>query len=268
MERLSNHLLSPDAIHVVAGSSKGTQGKYYDNGYWYKVNTIGCEGLAEYLSTLVLSCSNIEDFVTYEQCAINGKSGCRSVNFLRAGETYVSIQRLYDLYIGGQLTNYVYTLDNVEDRIQYVVGFVHDITGLELHSYLAKMLSFDALVLNTDRHFHNIGVIYNTNTNSYRTAPVFDNGSSLLSNFTEFPFDCSIDENIERAIGKPFSANLEYQAHCFSYGLKLDYAALEKLLSVENQSRSLEVLHRQLTRYEGRFRIPYRTGEPNKISAF
>ena len=262
MERLKSYVLSPEAISMVSGSSKGTQSKYYENGYWYKINNIGCEGTAEYLTSLVLSCSNIEDYAVYERCTINGKEGCRSANFLKPGETYISIQRLYDLYVGGQLTDYIYSMNDVEKRILAVVDFVKEVTNLDIYDYLAKMMSLDALILNTDRHFHNIGVISNANENSYRLAPVFDNGSSLLSNFTEFPLDVSIDDNIEKAIGKPFSANLEYQAHCFGYGLKIDYSKLEAVLENENENRCLEVLRKQLRRYKERFKteeISHRT---------
>lgn len=254
MERLNNYILSPSAISMLSGSSKGTQAKYYDKGYWYKTNTVGSEGTAEYLASLVLSCSNIEDYVTYEKCMINGKPGCRSKNFLLADESYISIQRLYELYVGGQITDQIYTLSDVNERIRYVVDFVKDTTGLDIQDYLAKMLSFDALILNTDRHFHNIGVICNTKTDTYRFAPVFDNGNSLLSNYTEFPFDISLEENIEHVIGKPFAANLEYQAHCFGYGLKIDYDKLENRLLAEPDSRCLEVLRLQMKRYEKTFK--------------
>lgn len=254
MERLKNYILSPAAISMVSGSSKGTQTKYYDNGYWYKTNSVGSEGTAEYLASLVLSCSNIQEYVTYEKCTINDKLGCRSANFIKPGETYISIQRLYDLYVGGQLTDQIYRLNDVEKRIKFVVDFVREITNLDIYDYLAKMMSLDALLLNADRHFHNIGVISNADTDLYRLAPVFDNGNSLLSNFTEFPFDVPIDEHIENVIGKPFTANLEYQAHCFGYGLKIDYVKLEDLLAKENDSRCLEVLQKQLDRYESRFK--------------
>ncbi len=44
---------------MVAGSSIGTQKKYYEKGYWYKQNHVGFEGVSEYLASKVLSCSNI-----------------------------------------------------------------------------------------------------------------------------------------------------------------------------------------------------------------
>ena len=86
-------LVTPDALVMVAGSSIGTQKKFYEHGYWYKQNNLGYEGTAEYLSSVVLSCSNIDRYVTYERCTINGCPGCRSANFLAEGETYVSLER-------------------------------------------------------------------------------------------------------------------------------------------------------------------------------
>lgn len=62
MEKIIHYKMSPEAMVMVAGSSIGTQKKFY------------------------------------EKCKINGRDGCRSANFLLAGESYISLQRLYDTY--------------------------------------------------------------------------------------------------------------------------------------------------------------------------
>lgn len=72
----------------------------------------------------------------------------------------------------------------------------------------------------------------------------------MLSDIGEFPFDKSIEENIEKVIGKPFYANLERQAMEIGFGLKINYQKLYKLLEKEPESRALEVLKYQLNRYE------------------
>lgn len=77
MEKIADYALSPEAMIMVSGSSIGTQRKYYDKGYWYKQNRRGYEGRAEYLAAVVLSCSNIYDYVEYECCKINERDGCR-----------------------------------------------------------------------------------------------------------------------------------------------------------------------------------------------
>lgn len=255
MEKEANYILSPAAMCMVAGSSIGAQKKYYENGFWYKEDYSGYEGTSEYLASLVLKCSNIEDYVTYEKCLINNKKGCVSKNFLNDNEVYISLYRLHDMYIGGSIDDFVYKYQDVNERILYVENFVKDVTGLEIHDYFSKIFSFDALILNTDRHFNNIGIIANAETNQYRFAPIFDNGRALLSEIEKFPFDTSIDENIENVVGKPFSVNLEYQAHLFGYGLKIDYPKLYSLLEKEEKSRALDVLYFQLEKYKERFDI-------------
>lgn len=247
---IKDYKLSPEAMVMVAGSSIGTQRKYYEKGFWYKQNSVGYEGTAEYLASKVLSCSNIPEYVEYEQCKINGIDGCRSANFLLEKESFISLQRLYDTYHGGQLSERIRIMDAVKDRIQFVIDFVNDITGLDIRECLAKIATFDMLILNTDRHFNNIGIVANVSQNRYNNAPVFDNGNALLSNVHEFPFDDDIKGNIDRVIGQPFSANLERQAMELGFGLKVNYAELNKILQKEKDSRALEALQIQLEKYE------------------
>ncbi len=250
MEKMINYKLSPEAMVMVSGSSIGTQKKFYEAGYWYKQNNIGYEGISEYLASKILSCSNIDRFVEYERCKINGRDGCRSANFLSEGESFISLQRLYDTYHGGQLSEHIRKIDAVKDRIQFVTDYVLDTTGLDITEQLGKIMTFDMLILNTDRHFNNIGILADISNNSYSNAPVFDNGNALLSNIGEFSFEDSLEENIEKVIGQPFSANLERQAFELGFGFKVNYQKLEKLLMKEPDSRALEVLHFQLKKYE------------------
>lgn len=252
MEKIADYILSPAAMSMVVGSSKGVQKKYYDAGKWYKENYSGYEGTAEHLASLVLKCSNVAEYVSYEKCTINGKKGCVSDNFLGENEVYISLDRLHDMYIGGKLDDFVYRYQDINERIAYVESFVKEYTGLDIHDYLSKMLTLDALILNIDRHFNNIGIIANSKTNEYRFAPIFDNGRSLLSEIEKFQFDVTIEENVENVIGKPFAANLEYQAHVFGYGLKIDYEKLFVLLDGEEKSRALDVLYLQLDKYRER----------------
>ena len=235
---------------MVSGSGIGTQVKDYDDGMWYKQNKAGYEGIAECLSSKVLACSNIRDFVMYHTCKINGKDGCVSKNFLRPTESYISIQRLYDIYYEGKLDDAIRRLDSVKERIAYVKDFILSKTALDITEYLGKMLTFDMLILNTDRHFNNFGIIVDKTTDSYRFGPVFDNGNALLSNVLEFPFDLPIGENIQNVYGKPFSAKLEIQALEAGFGLKVNYDEVKRILKKEKDSRALSTLMLQLDRYE------------------
>lgn len=242
--------LSAEAMVMISGSSAGTQPKYYDMGYWYKVNRNGYEGLSEYLCSLVLSCSDAKSYVTYEQCLINGRQGCRSKNFLSSSESFISFQRLYDMYEGGNLIERITPLDSVEDRIDFVRDFIIEYTGYDCIEYLRSILTFDMLTLNTDRHFNNLGIIANADSGEFYSAPIFDNGDALLANYGKFPVDASLEENIDNTFSLPFSSSFEVQVNAVGTGLRIDYDKLESLLKDIPDSRALSVLRYQLERYE------------------
>lgn len=239
--------LSPRAMVMIQGSSKGTQPKYYDQGWWYKANRAGYEATAEYLASIVLSCSNVSDYVTYELCTINGRSGCRSRSFLKPDESFISFERLYEMNAGGHLTDAIYVLDDVDSRIVYVKDFIREVTGLDCSLYLSQILSLDMLLLNDDRHFNNLGIVINNESGACRPAPIFDNGDALLSDYGKYDAE-TIEENIDKVVGRPFSANLEIQAAAAGIGLKIDYEMLEAKLAGEPDSRALKVLRHQLIR--------------------
>lgn len=242
---MKEYILNTKALVMVQGSSKGAQPKYFDGQYWYKANSEGYEGLSEYLVSLILQYSNVEDYVTYEQCLINGKKGCRSRSFLNAEESFISFERLYTIYRSGHLLDAVRVIPEVKDRISYVVGFVKDTVGVDCSKYLSQILALDMLTLNIDRHFNNLGVVIDNLTGECRPAPIFDNGASLLSSWGKFN-EGTLKENIALAYGQPFCANLKMQALTAGIGLALDYKKLEKRLSREPDSRALQVLKYQL----------------------
>lgn len=242
---MREYTLDTKALVMVQGSSKGTQPKYYDDGYWYKANSEGYEGLAEYLVSLVLKCSNIKDYVVYEPCKINGKSGCRSKTFLSKRESFISFERLHEVYEGGHLLDRVRVIPEPAERIQFVKQFVMDTVGIDCSEYLSQVLSLDMLTLNIDRHFNNLGVIIDNESGICRPAPVFDNGAALLSSWGRFNEE-TIEENITLVCGQPFCANLRRQALEAGIGLQIDYRRLETYLSQEPDSRALRVLDYQL----------------------
>ena len=246
---MKDYRLSAKAIVMIAGSSQGTQPKYYDKGYWYKEDYSGYEGKAEYLSSLVLSCSNITDYVSYDECMINGKRGCRSKNFLDENSSFITFHRLYDMYRGGSLSEQIILMDRIEERISFVKEFILDYTGFDCSAYLSKILSLDMLLLNIDRHFNNLGIIINSETDECREAPIFDNGASLFSNYSRFPMENSLEENLDLAYALPFSSNFEMQANAAGIALKLDYDKLIPLLEKEPASRALDILNFQLEKY-------------------
>lgn len=235
---------------MVQGSSKGTQPKYYDSGYWYKVNNLGYEGYAEYLVSKVLECSNVKNYVQYELCTINRRRGCRSKSFIEENESFLSFQRLYELITGESLQERIRMISEVSDRVDFVKGFVLENTGWDCSEYLSQVLTLDMLTLNTDRHFNNLGLIVDSSAGIYKAAPVFDNGNSLLSDWDRFDGE-TIEENLEKVYGQPFSASLEMQAYEAGIGFMIHYEKLYSVLEAEPDSRGVEVLKYQLNRYRG-----------------
>jgi hypothetical protein len=62
--------------------------------------------------------------------------------------------------------------------------------GESYHEALVEMLVFDVIILNTDRHFGNFGLLVDNSTNEIvSVAPIFDNGLSLFADALEDDLD-------------------------------------------------------------------------------
>lgn len=246
---MTDYKLTSDTLVFTTGSSYGAQVKYYDCGYWYKLNHNGYEGLAEYLVSVILQYSNLENFVQYERCWINGRPGCRCKQFLQPDEKFVTFERLHVMTTGRSLTNTIFGIPGIAKREQYVIDFINDVLDFDVTRYLANILILDALTLNNDRHFNNLGVIVNENTNEVREAPIFDNGDSLFSSYAKFPKNNSIEENLRSSVAMPFSADAYAQAKELPFTLKLDYYGLKSFLNSLDDSRARSTLRYQLEHY-------------------
>ena len=64
---------------------------------------------------------------------------------------------------------------------------IEQFTGLDVRLDIARLLTFDALILNEDRHTNNILFLYDPTQKSWQLAPIFDNGLSLLSVEKDYP---------------------------------------------------------------------------------
>lgn len=229
------------------GSSEGSQVKFFYAGKWFKQNLNGYEGKAEHLASCVLACSNIDDFVWYDECIINGRKGCVSDSFLRENERFMSLDRLHKTYTGERISNQVMQYNQPKDRLKYVEDFVFKYTNLNISTYLSDTFALDAFILNCDRHFNNLGVVYNGQDRTFRPAPIFDNGAGFLSSFAKFPPYNSIEENAQQVVGFPICSNLDLQAHTAEIQLCIDYEMLEsQFLQYEEPSRALDVLRYQM----------------------
>lgn len=244
----------PEKYKVLSKSSKGSQLKYFMNNTWYKVNTAGVEADAEVISSIILSCSTLGNFVTYSKLNVNKRPACASTGFLKNGERFISFEELYYKNKHRSLTNDIRSFSSVESRYWYVLEQMKNFTGICLRSYLDNNLALDLLTLNPDRHFNNLGVIMSEN--GYREAPIFDNGQGLGANWTITPPDLSYDECCSRLTANTLSGSFYDQYRCVKSHFMLDYGKVAEMLKqCEVRSRCLLFADRQLREYKSIFEI-------------
>jgi hypothetical protein len=248
-----------DESYVVTqiGTSEGTQIKYFKDGYWYKKDNRGAEGLTEYLVSKMLTFSdlNTDEFVMYECGFVNGSAGCRSRNFLEPDEELITLYRLYYNEFGRDLSQVINQMETMEERIRYVLLFVKESCDLDLTDYFKKVFTLDMLILNEDRHLNNLAVILKGN--HFKTAPIFDNGVSLLTANQSVNRNFGLEENVRRTIARPFSGSHEKMQEYFGTGFGLDIDAAKGWLDTEPDSGEKSVLQYQLEKYRALFEEIY-----------
>lgn len=216
------------------GTSDGTQLKFFKDGYWYKEDNEGCEGEVEYLVSKLLEFSTLkpEDYVVYEQGKINGRRGCRSKSFLTSSQSFVTLERLHTNVTGVPLFAKIKALKDINSAAPYAIGFCREAVGLDLTDYFRKIFTLDYIVLNEDRHFHNLGIIMNAD-GSYKPAPIFDNGKSLLNCNPSINRALPLEENVKRVFARPFSISHKTMYEYFGKGFDIDIS--KALLWLENE---------------------------------
>ncbi len=237
IQQIEEFSISDEYLVRTSGTSDGTQDKYYKDDYWFKLDRYGGEGMAETTASILLRESGLapEFFVEYQPCLINGKKGCYSKNFLSEDESFITLYRLYKNVTGRDLATVCSKMD-YDDAIEYVISFVKTQTGLDIHEYLANTFFLDMLILNEDRHFNNLGIIYNET--NFKVAPIFDNGKSFLIGNQRAKSQTLLQAKISTAFAKAFSpsfkTNYKYlKNYC---KLKIQSETLEKLRCSINQS--------------------------------
>ena len=249
---------------IITKSSKGDQPKWLYEGKWYKMDSLGYEGLSEIIISRLLLSIDASNILEYSPVNIiyNGeeRSGCYSNNFLKENEELITLERLHLSYQGLGLSEKIESLKTTEDRIKYTVDFVENITGLNtFHKWLTSIIEIDSMFLNEDRHTNNLAVIRNYRTKEYSLSPIFDNGLSILSDLKAYPINVKWDIHMRNVKAKPFSTDFHKQlSACHKlYGncLNLEFSerdinealiGLEKYYSEEIIQRTTEFLRKRL----------------------
>lgn len=223
---------------IAETSSKGNQEKWYDqaSGRWYKLDQFGYEALAETAVSTLLERSNLErdtpfTFVRYqmERLQVHGRerTGCSSKNFLRPGQSLITVNRLLSSHLGKPLREKLTRFPSDKKRIAYLAEATAEITGLEhFPRYLTLLFEIDALFCNDDRHLNNIAVL--EQDGQYDYCPIFDNGAGLLSNTQLSSMDISPPALISALRARPFNTTFTRQMNA-ARGLYGPQLAMPKL---------------------------------------
>lgn len=238
-----NIKIPDDFLVDTDGTSDGTQLKFFKDGYWYKEDNEGCEGEVEYLVSKLLTFSNLkpDEYLVYEKGKINGKDGCRSKTFLTPTASFITLERLHGNVMGVPLFEKIKEFNEISGAATYVINFCKETVGLDLNDYFKKVFTLDYIVLNEDRHFHNLGIIM-SNDGSYKTAPIFDNGKSLLNCNPSVNRKMSIEENVQRVVARPFSGSHRKTYEYFGKGFDIDVPKALEWLKSESDSYFKQIL--------------------------
>ena len=206
MERVH---IPADAISIVSTSSKGDQSKWLVKEKWIKQNTRGYEDIAEYVASLILKAStlNPSQYVLYEPCKIQFdhgqvRKGCYSLDFRGREQQEISLERLFEKHFESTGDILEDTKLSTAEKIVQIVEKVQLFTGLNIMLPLTRMLAFDALILNEDRHTNNLLFLYNYKLDKWKLAPMFDHGLSLLSDVKDYPLGVDIEYFKTKSEGK------------------------------------------------------------------
>lgn len=246
-----NVKISNDFLVDTEGTSDGTQMKFFKDGYWYKEDNEGREGEVEYLVSKLLISSTLDsaEYVFYEHGKINERSGCRSKTFLTPDQSFITLERLHGNVTGKPLFQKIKEFKGIGESAGYVLDFCKKTVGLDLTDYFKKVFTLDYITLNEDRHFHNLGIIMNGD-GSYKPAPIFDNGKSLLNCNPSIKYGLPVEENVKRVVARPFSGSHKVMYEYFGKGFDVDVSKALRLLEKEPYSFYKEVLLYQLREWE------------------
>lgn len=224
---------------IAETSSKGNQEKWFDaeENQWYKLDQFGYEALSETLISILLEKSNIEKdtpftFVRYEPVRVvvhnRERTGCVSDNFLKEGQSVITINHLLSRVLGYSLKDKLLSLTSDKKRIAYLAETTKDCTGLDYFGeYLTLLFEIDSLFLNDDRHLNNIAVIKYDDKCDY--CPIFDNGAGLLSDTRFSPMDIEPKALISSLRARPFNMSFTRQMNTARslYGKQLSTSILK-----------------------------------------
>ena len=270
VEVFENELISPHRQ-----SSKGNQLKWKtSDDKWYKADYLGYEGLVEYVVSEILKMSTLsaEEFIVYDPEQISYKSqvynGCVSTDIIGDSDwNFITLERLFKNRFGKGLNKGIYSISDHEKRLKFMVESVQSCTGIkDFGIYINKLFTIDNIILNEDRHTHNIAVLVNSK-NEYKLCPIFDNGAGLLSDIRQdYPLSQDTYSLMETVKAKTICDDFEEQMFLSekNYGenihFSLSHKKLDQILEKANiypseeRQRVYDILIEQMRKYKYLFK--------------
>ena len=130
------------------------------------------EAINEVFSSRVAENFQGLDFVDYKLANINNKICSVCENFVTKEEEFIPAFSIYQT-VKKPVTVSIYN---------HLINTCKDWGIYGVEEFINRMLVFDYLIGNTDRHMGNFGFMRNTRSLRFtRVAPLFDNGTSLLA---------------------------------------------------------------------------------------
>ncbi len=261
-------LFEQDVMEFDRHSSKGNQLKWQKDSQWYKADYLGYEGLAEYMVSHLLEKSSLakSEFVSYEleQIKYNRQvfNGAKSPDILDGDWQIITLERAYKNTYGKSLTEMVWHIPDVEERLKLLVSSVERMTGIsDFGIYMSKLLTIDAFFKNEDRHMHNIALLM-SGKEEYKLCPIFDNGGSLLSDTKlDYPLGADVfelmDEVKAKTISKDFDEQMDAAEALYGEQIKFFFTRrdVDELLKDASQYSKAEIervrtiLYQQIRKY-------------------
>lgn len=202
--------LNKDVRLEHSSTSKGNQIKWFLDESYYKADSFGYEGLAEWVVSKFSEAIVDLSYTPYNCCLIEEDgcqyNGCYSKSFLKEDESFISFAHILELKY---LDYSKHIKSGFQSSFQFICDEIKMVTGMDVSCYMAQNLYLDAIILNEDRHLNNLGVV--KGNGYYRLAPVFDNGLSLLSDLKSYSPLEPLEKNMRAVKAKPFSSQFEKQ---------------------------------------------------------
>lgn len=210
---------------LLQSSSKGSQPKYYRDGYWYKGDTHN-ESLAECICCRYLDLLQFEyplRTIMYAPFILNKVRGCVAEDFRKLGR----VRTFYRLLLKGYTKEYLRQFDNDPQREYKILVQEMNKYNVNAGYYITELFLVDALIRNSDRHTNNMAFLETNNVYSF--APLFDNGEALFVSKSKgmSAVECLNKYREAKPFGMTYDDQLQMAMHFFPVQVRLLYTLLD-----------------------------------------